>query len=502
MELTSAVCPVQATEVSNNACGKIDILRRATQFIICNKQFLSDDLRLSLFEAFGQNDNKSSGIERARTRARDARERIGRATEKDILPTPETLSLIAEIRAAPSKFWTAKLRVSLEWDANILRQLYHGSRENDRLSVTYRAFYTSATYLFVRLICERFNVRIFSERVLRYCTTLIDPNGKEDVESVKKNLKDDYKAGLIWNTYAEHLGGYGTFFLIGVAPAWMFEISLNKRDDLDFVVSHLTSINVPHIAAQYDLHGIGSQIIYEITQRAGSILPSRLIRKNKKSKSNKLPGSSRSEATNSMVISDRIQGRLSSPGFITIPDIKSPGNNPGPEHQGVLNQLQFRADHDSASSYNTSLSIQNTSGLDKDVVSVHSLADERSTLPASGIHQEKVSIFGPSPHGQTSYSPSFDNVVRGFEDVLYHAAGEEVISQNIAEGFEDVNGHRFGVLSSGNFSQRLPDDICGQRESMSILYDIAQGFETAHYQTQLTHDNVIQGFENGIHHTI
>lgn len=137
------------------------------------------------------------------------------------MPSPEILTSIARIKETPSDFWTAELSVELDWDANILRHIYHGNRQNDKLAVTYRAFYTTATYLFIRSICEAFNVRILTDRVLRHCTALVDPHHEEDTKLVKKNLRDDYKAGLIWNTYAERLGGYGAFFLIGVAPTWV-----------------------------------------------------------------------------------------------------------------------------------------------------------------------------------------------------------------------------------------------------------------------------------------
>lgn len=89
--------------------------------------------------------------------------------------------------------------MNLDWDKNILRHIYHGNRQNDKLAVTYRAFYTTATYLFIRSICEAFDVTIITDRVLRYCTALIDPHREKDAELVKQNLKDDCKAGLIWN---------------------------------------------------------------------------------------------------------------------------------------------------------------------------------------------------------------------------------------------------------------------------------------------------------------
>lgn len=101
-----------------------------------------------------------------------------------------------------------------------MRHIYHGNRRNNNLAITYRAFYTTATYLFIRSICEAFNVSSLTGRVLSYCIALVDPHC-EDTKPVKQDLKDDYKAGLIWNTYAEHLGGYGAFFLIGVAPTWV-----------------------------------------------------------------------------------------------------------------------------------------------------------------------------------------------------------------------------------------------------------------------------------------
>ena len=137
------------------------------------------------------------------------------------MPSCEILTFITRIGETPSDFWTAGLSVDLDWDKNILRHIYLGNRRNDKLAVTYRAFYTTATYLFIRSICKAFNVTTLTDRVIRYCAALVNPHGEKKGELVKVNLKNDYKAGLIWNTYAEHLGGYGAFFLIGVAPTWV-----------------------------------------------------------------------------------------------------------------------------------------------------------------------------------------------------------------------------------------------------------------------------------------
>lgn len=57
--------------------------------------------------------------------------------------------------------------------------------------------------------------------VLCYCIILIDPHCEEDTELMKQNLKKNYRASLIWKIYAEHLGGYGMFFLIGVISTWL-----------------------------------------------------------------------------------------------------------------------------------------------------------------------------------------------------------------------------------------------------------------------------------------
>lgn len=141
--------------------------------------------------------------------------------EVDIMPSPEILEFIGKIGETPSDFWTAGLSVELDWDANILCHIYHGNCRNDKLAVTYWAFYRTATYLFIQSICDAFNVRIFMDCVLCYCTALVDLHHEEDTKVVKQNLKEDYKVSLIWNTYAEHLGGYGVFFLIGVVPMWV-----------------------------------------------------------------------------------------------------------------------------------------------------------------------------------------------------------------------------------------------------------------------------------------
>lgn len=65
------------------------------------------------------------------------------------MPSPEILTSIARIKETPSDFWTAELSVELDWDANILCHIYHGNRQNDKLAVTYQAFYMTATYLFI-----------------------------------------------------------------------------------------------------------------------------------------------------------------------------------------------------------------------------------------------------------------------------------------------------------------------------------------------------------------
>ncbi|KAK9547003.1 hypothetical protein V6Z77_009225 [Aspergillus fumigatus] len=208
-------------------------------------------------------------------------------------------SYIAKIDERPSHFWTAGLSMNINWaGANILRHIYQGNRQNDNVAVISRAFYTTATYLFVQRICHAFSVKILTARVLRYCTGLITDH-PDDEDLVRQNLKDDYKAGLIWNTYAEHLGGYGAFFLIGVVPPWMYEISLNQSDDLDFVVSHFRSIKLPEIAMRYDLHGVGRKIMSEITDRLETCLPSNQPRERRRRPEIKTPITSHSKITKS-----------------------------------------------------------------------------------------------------------------------------------------------------------------------------------------------------------
>lgn len=86
----------------------------------------------------------------------------------------------------------------------------------------YRAFETTVTYLLLRDICEELNVESFTTTAKRYCSGLImDQNNVMDETSrkeVERNLCQDKRVGKIWYTYAAHLGGYGAFFLIGVAP--------------------------------------------------------------------------------------------------------------------------------------------------------------------------------------------------------------------------------------------------------------------------------------------
>ncbi|KAH2761579.1 hypothetical protein KXW10_000401 [Aspergillus fumigatus] len=105
---------------------------------------------------------------------------------------------------------------------------------------------------------------------------------KEERAMVKATLKQDVQAGKRWYTYATELGGYGVFFLIGVVPSWVYEITLNQTDDLKFVISHFKSLKVLEIADQHRLHMVGRRILSEIEARTESCIPPKRTAKKRK----------------------------------------------------------------------------------------------------------------------------------------------------------------------------------------------------------------------------
>ena len=119
---------------------------------------------------------------------------------------------------SPSLFWTPRQILSR---TGLLQYLYEENRVK-KADVLYRAFKTTVTYLLLRSICAELEVTNFTTRARRYCSRLIMYQNNATDEKVRKrvekNLIRDNKAGKIWYTYAAHLGGYGAFFLIGVAP--------------------------------------------------------------------------------------------------------------------------------------------------------------------------------------------------------------------------------------------------------------------------------------------
>lgn len=86
----------------------------------------------------------------------------------------------------------------------------------------YKAFYTTAIYLVVRDIREKFEVKTLTTKVKRHCSKLImdQQDDPEERKKVEKTLSDDYTAGLAWERYAASLGGYGAFFLMGLISPW------------------------------------------------------------------------------------------------------------------------------------------------------------------------------------------------------------------------------------------------------------------------------------------
>ncbi|KAL2826904.1 hypothetical protein BJY01DRAFT_229512 [Aspergillus pseudoustus] len=259
-----------------------DQLREITRFLVNNKNHLPDDSRALLSETFGKS-RESTSKNQLQPRASGARARI--ALVRDVHPSPQLLSYLETFRRSPIMFWIEGLTLKVGWEnKNLLRAIYRRNRAVETGNVIHRAFDTTATYLLLLKICNAFNTNMLSQTVLKYCYTIIlgQASSEEEREFVKQNLKADFHAGKRWHAYATKLGGYGVYFLIGVVPSWMFEITWNKTDDFEFVISHFRSIKVPEIAMDHNLHGIGNRIMSDFTSRTRLCIPPKTREKRRK----------------------------------------------------------------------------------------------------------------------------------------------------------------------------------------------------------------------------
>ncbi|KAL4866874.1 hypothetical protein BDV12DRAFT_198729 [Aspergillus spectabilis] len=219
--------------VTRRLCGgelnQIDYLRKITRIIILNKDLLPDDARCSLRDAFTTRGVAPSNTKETRSKANDARSRVAGTKDSNIRPSEGMLASIEELKEPPSKFWIEGLPTNQDEETNrdkeprnIFHHVYMANRRYQQESTIYRAFYTTATYIMIQQFLKAFDVKLFTDRVLRFCVALImDEHSDDDVKLVKQHIKDDYKAGSVWSMYANQLGGYGAFFLIGVIPPLM-----------------------------------------------------------------------------------------------------------------------------------------------------------------------------------------------------------------------------------------------------------------------------------------
>ncbi|BCR83581.1 uncharacterized protein ACHE_10983S [Aspergillus chevalieri] len=134
MEELGELCSTRAIDIQDGTLDKGDFLRQVAHFIILNKDHLPDNTRLSLLDAFGKR-KRSSSTKPNRSRGTGARERIEEAREIDIMPSSQLLRFTARIEMTPADLWTVGLSVDLDWDKKILRHIYRGNRQNDRLAV-------------------------------------------------------------------------------------------------------------------------------------------------------------------------------------------------------------------------------------------------------------------------------------------------------------------------------------------------------------------------------
>ncbi|KAL4755743.1 uncharacterized protein BDW70DRAFT_46677 [Aspergillus foveolatus] len=268
-----------------------DLLQNATDFIILHKDHLPDGAHDQLLRTFSQARLSPRNIrnpkalktpkktqkpknpkQSTKPKSQEFQERINRAREFisqkrqiDVIPSPDLVALIKDLDAFPLKFWNV-IQMGSSWDGNLMRHLYQRNRQSNTMSVIYRAFTTTATFLLVKRTMREFEVTNFTPRVECHCCTLI-MNDTTDVvarRQVEQNLKDDFRVGKLWHRYAAHLGGYGAFFLMGVATTSWYEDLMKAQDDVDFIASHFKTIKIPELASQLGLHHLGLRMLNSI----------------------------------------------------------------------------------------------------------------------------------------------------------------------------------------------------------------------------------------------
>ncbi|KAL4861660.1 hypothetical protein BDV12DRAFT_61561 [Aspergillus spectabilis] len=254
--------------IRNTTLSLPDFLQLITHFIIRHKNQLPRGTRDLLSRTFRQTCLSSQDTHRISR----ARKTILQIRESDVTPSAELFKLIDELKASPFEFWFVKQMGSNWHDTHLLRHLYLRNRQNDQMGLIYRAFATTATFLLVEEMCKEYKVTNFTPRVQKHCSRLImDKSNITDNhtrEQVERNLKEDFRVGKLWYKYAAHLGGYGALFLVGVAPASLYENELKSRADLEFVASHFKSIHIPELATKNDLHQLGLRIIRSVLPEA------------------------------------------------------------------------------------------------------------------------------------------------------------------------------------------------------------------------------------------
>jgi hypothetical protein len=186
--------------------------------IVQNEKLLPDSIKKPLSDAFGKTISKEG-----RDRPAEAKARLDQIPKKDLVPTADFLNYISRIKHNPLDFLNLRIMgPSPPISTNVLYYLYYQSRQANQSNVALRAFYATATHLFIKQLCVTLNATRVTPVVLGYCAYLIlevDPDA--GFNTICGHLQEVNKIGSIYYQYAQGLGGYGAFFIIGILPSWV-----------------------------------------------------------------------------------------------------------------------------------------------------------------------------------------------------------------------------------------------------------------------------------------
>lgn len=145
--------------------------------------------------------------------------------KRDDIEPPEFLeSAIAHYNAHSFAFWEDGLQTTTkENSGNVICAIYHGLRRVKTSNRIHRAFYSLAICNLIQKIMAIYEVNSLTSRVVECFTTYV-LNGKQDPTmraTIGKDVRREYKNGLIYSSYVENLG-YGCFFyMFNAVPSYL-----------------------------------------------------------------------------------------------------------------------------------------------------------------------------------------------------------------------------------------------------------------------------------------